>query len=103
MKKLIIVSALFMSMQAHASTESICAAVADYAVTVAEGSKLGMPFDGVKARFLKRQKVESETELDNYYRAVLEVLTQASYVWSSLDASTVRSLAFSTCMVKVPK
>ena len=75
-----------------------CSATAELAVTVADVSRNGMPWDKVDAIMRKtHQNFGPRTR-----EASFGIIREAYYSWSTFSDSTVRSLAYTKCMSVVP-
>jgi len=81
-----------------AAAGEVCGASAELAVTIADVSRNGVPWDKVDAIMQKtHQNFGPRTR-----EASIAVIREAYYSWSALSDRVVRKLAYTKCMAEVP-
>ena len=81
-----------------AASGEACGATAELAVTVADVSRDGMPWDKVDAIM---QEVHQNSG-PRTREAFTGIRREAYYSWSAFSDSAVRKLAYTKCMTEVP-
>ena len=98
MKKLTFALLAVAAFAANASSGEVCGAAAELAVTVADASRNGMPWDKVDAIMQKtHQNFGPRTR-----EASMSIIRETYYSWNAFSDSAVRNLAYTKCMSEVP-
>ena len=98
MKKLTFALLAVAAFAANASSGEVCGASAELAVTVADASRIGVPWTKVDAILQKtHQNFGPRTR-----EASIAVIRETYYSWSAFSDGAVRNLAYTKCMAEVP-
>ena len=82
----------------NAASGEACGATAELAVTTADVSRNGMPWDKVDAILQKTHRNFGPRTRE----AAIAVSRETYYSWSAFSDSAVRNLAYTKCMSEVP-
>lgn len=96
MKKIVILALILCASQAQAN-EKLCAVVAEASVTAKRLAEMGEPYRKVIAPFQVKGADPSGA-----WEIVVDLITNAYYSYPGVPDATVRSLAYTNCMVKMP-